>query len=181
MKEISFQLIPFAADTRLSLSTLSVTGRIRRQANRIGIEYILFDPQALVSLPSQVKVPKRQDGLWQETCFELFLAHKNSPAYREFNLSPAGLWNVYRFDSYRQGMREEPGFTSLPFSIQKNSESFSVTLEFDIGKMEIADRDLAVAISVVLKTGKESITYWALSHQGEKPDFHRRDCFVIKL
>ena len=62
-------------------------------------------------------MPARRDRLWEETCFEFFLAVKNSPRYWEFNLSPAGHWNVYRFADYRQGMQEEPAFASLPFSV----------------------------------------------------------------
>jgi len=33
-----------------------------------------------------------------------------------FNLSPAGHWNIYRFEDYRQGMQEEMAFVT-PFSV----------------------------------------------------------------
>jgi len=36
-----------------------------------------------------------------------------------------------------------------------------------------------VAAVVKLRDGR--VTYWALSHPGPRPDFHRRDSFLIKL
>jgi len=52
----------------------------------------------------------RTDGLWQETCFELFImqdsADEGEPAahYVELNLSPSEQWAAYDFATYRAGM-----------------------------------------------------------------------------
>ncbi|HBR83499.1 MAG TPA: hypothetical protein DD861_04765, partial [Erythrobacter sp.] len=50
----------------------------------------------------------RADGLWQTTCFELFLRPDGGTAYHEFNLSPSERWNAYRFSAPRDGMSEWP-------------------------------------------------------------------------
>ena len=56
--------------------------------------------------------PRRRDRLWEETCLELFLGEEGSERYWEFNLSPAGHWNVYRFEFYVS----DKGSLSEPFS-----------------------------------------------------------------
>ncbi|MEY3786902.1 MAG: hypothetical protein RLZ75_1109, partial [Pseudomonadota bacterium] len=55
---------------------------------------------------TQIRVPKAQnsnavDGLWQHTCFELFIAVEGEANYHEFNFSPSGQWAAYAFSDYR--------------------------------------------------------------------------------
>ena len=47
-----------------------------------------------VEIPAAAETPRRRDRLWEETCLELFLGTADSGEYWEFNLSPAGHWNV---------------------------------------------------------------------------------------
>lgn len=67
--------------------------------------YIIGEPPEALLLPPAV-VPARADGLWQRTCFELFLKRPGEPGYCEFNFSPSGEWAAYRFDEYRAGMAQ---------------------------------------------------------------------------
>ncbi len=121
------------------------------------------------------------DGLWQETCFELFLSTRGSDGYWEFNLSPSGNWNVYRFNSYRKGMREEEAYTGLPFSIEVREDSLVVSLETDISALIREDQQIDAGIAAVVRMTDGTISYWALTQLGPKPDFHRRDGFIMKL
>ncbi len=57
---------------------------------------------------------------------------RNSTKYWEFNLSPAGDWNVYRFTDYRQGMEEETAISSLPFNLEMRSRIWQLDLKFDV-------------------------------------------------
>lgn len=68
-------------------------------------DYIIGEPPEALRLPPAV-VPARADGLWQRTCFELFLKRPGEAGYCEFNFSPSGEWAAYRFDDYRDGMAE---------------------------------------------------------------------------
>ena len=44
----------------------------------------------------------RADGLWQETCFELFIqGESEETGYVELNLSPSEQWAAYDFAAYR--------------------------------------------------------------------------------
>ena len=55
---------------------------------------------------SRVRLPpaelaRRRDGLWQHTCFEVFLRPDGSDSYHEFNFAPSGDWAAYRFAGRR--------------------------------------------------------------------------------
>lgn len=126
-------------------------------------------------------LPKRQHHLWETTCFEFFLGIHNSPQYWEFNLSPSGNWNVYRFSDYRTGMQEESAFTSLPFKLELKEKQVSLTIEVDLNAIVQPNQPLDVAITTVIQTSPSRITYWALQHCGTEADFHLRDSFVLKI
>jgi len=66
--------------------------------------FIVGAPPEALALPAAV-FPARADGLWQRTCFELFLRDPGTGGYLEFNFSPSGEWAAYQFDGYRTGMR----------------------------------------------------------------------------
>lgn len=181
-----FSLQPFANPlekqaTAIALSDLKITGNIVRHSNTLTLGYQLLGPIAALVLPAPAVHPGRQNELWEETCFEFFLGVKNSERYWEFNLSPAGHWNIYRFEAYRQGMQAEMAFTSLPIRIQNQSDSLSLALELDLDKIVQADQILEVAISTVIQHPGGKGSYWALTHPGPQADFHRRDSFMIEL
>ena len=158
-----------------------ITGHLARRGDILAIRYDLHGPLADLMIPAPADLPSRQPGLWEETCFEFFLGIKDSPQYWEFNLSPAGPWNVYRFDGYRHGMAEETAFTSLAFSVRRRSDSLRLALELEVGRIVSADQPLEVGIAAVIKLAGGELNYWALTHPGPQPDFHRRDSFLIKL
>ena len=160
---------------------LEITGTISRRDTLLALRYELIGDLAAVALPDPSDRPARRDGLWRETCCECFLAPRNSSQYWELNLSPAGHWNVYGFQDYRQGMHEEGGLTVLPFTVKREAASLLLTLEVDVSGFIPLDRPLNAAIAAVIKAQEGGITYWAVAHPGLQPDFHRRDAFIIEL
>ncbi len=169
-----FSPIPPALDFK-------ITGHIARRPRQLAIRYDLHGPLAELVIPAPADLPSRKHGLWGETCFEFFLGVKHAPRYWEFNLSPAGHWNVYRFAGYRQGMEEETAVTALPFDVKQQSGSRLLVLELDIDKIVRADQPLEVGIAAVIKLADGGLTYWALIHPGPEADFHRRDSFLVEL
>lgn len=145
------------------------------------LRYVLQGSREDLVIPVPSDTPVRKSGLWEETCFELFLAVKDSPGYWEFNLSPVGHWNAYRFAAYRQGMREETVFTSLPFSVRSRDDFVSLTLAIDLGRIIQADQALEAGISAVIKYKDGDVAYWALIHCGSRADFHLRESFIVEL
>jgi hypothetical protein len=179
MSGCNFSLQPFSPIG--PALTIKLTGHINRQPRQLAIRYDLRGDLAELMVPAPAALPVRRQGLWEETCFEFFLGVKDSPGYWEFNLSPAGHWNVYRFAGYRQGMTEETALTSLPLSVQRGSDSLAVALELDVGRIVSANQPLQVGIAAVIRLAGGGLTYWALTHPGPQADFHRRDGFLVEL
>ena len=179
MTRRSFTLQPFAPIG--PPHNFKITGYIARRADKLAIRYDLRGDLAELMIPALADLPARRHGLWEETCFEFFLGVKDSPRYWEFNLSPAGPWNVYRFDGYRQGMVEETAFTSLPWRVRRRPDSLRLALELDVGRIVAADQPLSVGIAAVIKLAGGGLTYWGLIHPGPAADFHRRDSFLVEL
>jgi hypothetical protein len=179
MNDQSFSLAPFPSAR--PLPSVAIDGTIARRAGTLTVRYGLCGRLRDLVIPAPAAVPDRKDRLWQDTCFELFLALRGALPYWEFNLSPAGHWNAYRFTSYREGMAEEPAFAALAFSVNNQRDAFSLALELDQGKIVPPDLAVEIAISAVLRHMDGAVTYWALTHCGPQPDFHRRDSFIIAL
>ncbi|QOV21381.1 DOMON-like domain-containing protein [Anabaenopsis elenkinii] len=179
MRNQTFSLLPFPSQQ--FLPKIQIVGNIHRYANKLTLNYqVIGDLQQLV-IPTLSDTPTRQHELWKNTCFEFFLGIKGHPQYWEFNLSPAGDWNVYHFDGYRQGMREETAFAVLPFSIQKQGDSLTLVVDLDLGQIIVIEQEIEAAITTVTEDRNSNITYWALTHSGVQADFHRRDSFMIDL
>jgi len=159
---------------------VQITGSIVRCSNRLSISYQLQGTLHEILIPARDEIPARRSRLWEETCFELFLAAENSEQYWEFNLSPAGHWNVFRFSSYRQSMQEETAFSSLPFSTQHIGDTLLLHMELDAEKI-LKACSLEAGVSAIIKTRVGEVTYWSLAHNPVRPDFHARDCFIIHL
>ena len=147
----------------------------------MSVGYTLLGNLSEIATPAPGKIPGRKDRLWEETCLELFLGIKDSGKYWEFNLSPAGHWNVYSFTSYRKGMREEPAIPSLPFRVWTEPEALRISLDLDIGKIVPAGNSVEVAVCALIRTIAGMTSHWALAHPGPRPDFHRRDGFSMTL
>jgi hypothetical protein len=176
-RSFSLQPFPYASPPPEG----EITGGVARRGHKLTIRYALRGRLGGVAIPPPAQKPARKHGLWEETCFEFFLALKNSPRYWEFNLSPAGHWNVYRFSGYRQGMEEETAYTSLPFRVQTREDSLLLDLELEAAKIVPADRPLEVAVTAVIRLAGGEVSYWALTHHGSEADFHRRDSFIMAL
>ena len=124
----------------------------------------------------------RQDGLWQHTCFEVFVKG-STEAYCEFNISPSREWAAYCFDAYRSGMR--PAESSAAPRIQVESVQGDFELEAIIDLNGLAEFDpggpMQIGLAAVIEDSTGSLSYWALSHPPGKADFHHRDGFVLAL
>ncbi len=179
MTSRSFTLQPFPG--KAPHFSLKITGTIAIRDLTLALRYELRGDLAVVALPKPADRPARRNRLWQETCCEFFLAPQNLPQYWEFNLSFAGHWNVYGFENYRQGMREEPALAALPFTVTQTSASLLLTLKVELSGFIPAGRPLGAAIAAVIQARDGTLTYWALAHPGPQPDFHRRDAFIINL
>ncbi|MEH2210263.1 DOMON-like domain-containing protein [Nostoc sp.] len=179
MNNQTFSLQPFPSTE--SFPDLKITGNISRNANQLTICYNLGGNLKKITVASPSNAPSRKHELWEDTCFEFFLSIKDSARYWEFNLSPAGHWNVYRFDGYRQGMQEETAFEKLPFSVHNQANALVLALDVDLDKIVLAEQAIEIGITTVIKNIDGNVSYWALTHKGDEADFHLRDSLIVKL
>lgn len=184
---VNFKLKPFP--THLPLPNIELTGNIKRQAtplesrcqHHLEIQYQLLGNLQEILIPASSDSPKRQDELWRTTCFECFIGIPNEPQYWEFNCSPSGDWNVYHFEDYRHKMKTEATLTELPLTLDRVDDRFTLSVKINLERLELGDRPLDLAITAVIQTIDETVTYWALTHKGNRPDFHRRDSFILTI
>jgi hypothetical protein len=181
-----FSLIPFPDN--LPHPEIEITGQIKRLNQELSITFQLTGEIEKIAVTPTDTHPSRQNELWQTTCFEFFLGLKGSPKYWEFNLSPAGHWNIYHFDDYRQDMTEELAFKSLPFLVKIQSDSLTLSLSLELETIISSTQDLEVGITTVIQSKinnliseQDSVTYWALTHVGQEADFHQRKSFIFSL
>jgi hypothetical protein len=176
---LPFSLQPFSND--VPAIDIQIFGKVSRQKNVLQIDYQLTGNLTGIVVPPSTETPTRRNELWQTTCFEFFLGIAEDDRYWEFNLSPSGDWNIYRFDGYRQGMKEETAFAILPFSSQIQPNLYGLSLKIDLAAIIAPKTPLDIAITAVIEDKNAIISYWALSHRSSEADFHQRDSFTIAI
>jgi len=177
MKSQRVELIPFPGDGPQPAARLQVD--VARQGGRLSLLYVLQGDLEQILLPAPQPAPLRQDRLWETTCFEFFIAPRNSAGYWEFNLSPTGHWNVYAFDDYRRGMRPETAFTAFPFAVRREASAFTLNAQCDLNGLVPDRAPLQLGLSAVIQARTAAVTYWALAHCAPQPDFHRRESYTL--
>jgi len=115
----------------------------------------------------------RADELWKHTCFEAFV--QTDDGYYEYNLSPSSRWATYRFTDYREGMRPADEVVVID---GLDGASDMVALE---AKIQLPPGARRLGLSAVIEATDGSVSYWAVAHPSDKPDFHHPDSFVLEL
>lgn len=118
----------------------------------------------------------RADGLWQATCFELFVKPDGGESYAEFNFSPSQSWAAYDFTSYREGMTARP-MPRDPVCTPRRGQS---VLIFDVALPSAAlpTFPAAIGLTAVIEEEGGHKSYWAMAHREDRPDFHHPSCFA---
>ena len=188
---LPFELQPFggaAERSALGLAALALQGAVWLRRSDSGallnlsmaLQGLLPAPFPAPWLPPPAPSPGRRDGLWQHTCFELFLAPLEGAAYWELNLSPSGDWAVYRFDGYRSG-QTSPCLEPPPFELTRRPTGLRLELRWPLPTELATVPALRVGVTTVLEQIDGTLSYWALQHPGPEPDFHRCDSFSLRL
>ena len=126
--------------------------------------------------------PARADELWRHTCFEAFVGRVASTEYCEYNFSPSGQWAAYHFSAYRAGMRpQEPGI-GPPCSTRITADTLELKATVDMRWLTPSrGGTIRLGVTAVIEDRAGVLSYWALKHPAEKPDFHLSDSFVIDV
>lgn len=163
------------------MPSLAVESEIKLQPEGLRLRYELTGDLIRIRIPAS-EPPGAQDGLWQHTCFEAFIAVEGEAEYREFNFSPSGQWAAYAFSEYR--LRKTWMIGQPPIiSVVRTPES--LVLEADLAAVDLppatARKSLQIGLSAVVESDDGSLSYWALHHPLAPPDFHHREGFTCML
>jgi hypothetical protein len=146
------------------------------------LRYFLDGEVSGIAIPP-LRSPRQADGLWQHTCFEAFIGGQGSSAYCEFNFSPSSEWAAYGFSAYRAG--KVPIDYTHPPRVTVSATDDRLALEAIIPLEALlalpGDGTLQVGLAAVIESQMGQLSYWALAHRAEKPDFHSPAGFVLEI
>jgi hypothetical protein len=150
------------------------------QTGGLAIAYTLQGDCERIRIPPP-RPPQRSDGLWGHTCFEAFVAKPNSTGYIEFNFSPSREWAIYNFTGYREPA-PLPEAAAPEITVLRKQTELEVDASIDLPRSPLDKAaPLRIALAAVIEDSAGALSYWALRHPTERPDFHRRENFVLEL
>ncbi len=145
---------------------------------RLTLVYTVSGDLARLKRPPSAR-GDRVDGLWRHTCLEAFVMGRQAPAYREYNFAPSGAWQAYDFATYRRGGLPAP---IRPPHITCQHTEDRLTLTAGLASPDLPPgRPLRIGLSAVIEDQAGQLSYWALAHPGDAPDFHHPDAFRLRL
>jgi len=121
----------------------------------------------------------RADGLWQTTCFELFVQQPNDTAYAEFNLSPSEQYAAYTFADYRAGMVHRAMPRAPDCTLRRGGGMMIFDAAIPLAGLPVLP--WRFGLSAVIEEAGGVKSYWALAHPSGKADFHHPTCFAASL
>jgi len=128
------------------------------------------------------RVPRIATQLWHHTCFEAFIAVEGQPAYHEFNFAPSGEWAVYAFCGYRNGgpIANETMRPHIAVRSTGSRLELDALVRLDVLSAVHPHASLRIGLSAVIEAC-DRLSYWAIHHPADKPDFHDADGFALLL
>jgi hypothetical protein len=175
------QLIPFTPQPishRGGNYTIYVN--ITKSQQEITAEFVLQGDTNTIKWPTAAQQVRPGTDLWKHTCFELFLSEQNQRQYWEYNFSPARQWATYAFADYREPASLPTTRTPVIEPPQRSEMEFSQHVRFT-PQAPLANKPLAIGVAAIIETTDGQRHFYALRHCGDKPDFHLRESFVLKM
>lgn len=145
-------------------------------------QYLLLADMSRVRVPSS-GAGARRESLWRHTCFEAFVAAKDSPSYYEFNFAPSRDWAIYRFSGYREEMSPVEVCQAPEISVRRSDDGLALESAVPMGHLaDFRDvRHLLISLAAVIEDRDGRLSYWGLRHPPGKPDFHHRSGFTMEV
>lgn len=115
------------------------------------------------------------------------MALPGHPLYWEWNFSPSGDWACFEFTELRQRTPVAPLLIQPEITVRSYGPALSLEASLDTSFSPTlswalqARAPLEASATTVLEHADGTRSYWATHHPGEKPDFHRRDGFILRV
>ena len=169
-------LLPFAALEATPLTGLLAFGSLDAAGN-LELDYQLRGGRERLRLPvgsaEPARAAARRGDLWRHTCLELFVRAGDSPGYLEFNFAPDGDWAAYGFDDYRAG-QHDIDVSHCRIQLRAHDADLAVHVSLLVPQLAATPRISTwhLGVAAVIEAGDGSLSYWALCHPQQQPDFH---------
>jgi hypothetical protein len=122
----------------------------------------------------------RKDGLWQASCFEMFVKPADQQGYAEYNFSPSEAWAAYDFAGWREGMADR-SISHHPVITPRGGSSLLI-VDVAIPLTDLPPSPAAMSLTCIIEEEGGIRSYWAMAHgDPAKPDFHHPACFAATL
>jgi hypothetical protein len=160
----------------------AVEVRIRRSASaELQMTFRIDGDIRRIRVPPPA-APRIATQLWRHTCFEAFIAVEGQPAYHEFNFAPSGEWAVYAFSGYRNGgpLANEMMRPHIAVRTTDSRLELDALVRLDGLSANHPRASLRIGLSAVIEAS-DGLSYWALRHPADKPDFHDAAGFSLLL
>ena len=158
----------------------SIEAAVHRPADtELQITFRLDGTIGEILIPSPA-APRFNTQLWQHTCFELFVAVGEPAAYHEFNCAPSGEWAVYSFRGYRDGspVIEDRLRPTITLRLGAERLELETVVRLDAIAAVQPRAAMRIGLSAVIESAG-GLSYWAIHHPIDKPDFHHPDSFAL--
>lgn len=176
-----FSLIPFEL---VHSPPLKFSVELNQSDESLFISYRITEGFHLIDRGDLTPNKSRETKLWEKTCFELFIKNENG-AYLEFNFSPNFQWNCFYFKKKGDPLSEWEQMKTPKLDILLSHEHFllfaEIKKEFFPLDFISQKNELKFAISSVIKSTDQKLSYWALIHCDSRPNFHHFDSFIGKF
>jgi hypothetical protein len=114
------------------------------------------------------------ERLWAHTCCESFVAPASGEDYVEWNFSPTGQIALFAFSEYRKR-------TTAP-TIVAHSVVTRIGRELRLeARVPLHEQRVRLSLTAVVEDADGALSYWALRHPRDRPDFHDPDGFALTL
>jgi len=164
-----------------TVTVRAIDASLHRIGPQLELTFRLLGDIRRILIP-QSKPASIGSELWRHTCCEVFIAIEGEARYHEFNFAPSSEWAVYEFEGYRHGapLTEERLAPQIAVHCTKDTLDLTASIRLDLVSDAYAVAPLSIGLAAVVE-GRDGFSYWALRHPREKPDFHDRGGFALRL
>jgi len=175
MKKYNFTLTPFQS----SNYSFDIQASLELVGSNIEIEFIVKGKINEINFPKRAEFCKRVIGLWESSCFECFILNNETNSYYEFNFSPEGHWDCFYFPKPKAALSQSPNFKEIESVTTLKDQSFTLKASIDLYNLHPGfwvKESMSFGLTSIIEINK-SLSYWAISHYDEKPNFHNFESF----
>lgn len=170
LKPFSGTSFPFELKTKISFN-----------GDLVALEFTISNLIDSIILPSRKNKPQRTIGLWNATCFELFLKNRGANEYVEFNFSPTHDWNCFKFQNQNDELKEWIQVKKVEITSFRDANLYQLKAVFLKSQLPSNFQNverLLFSTTTVLKHSDDSLSYWAIKHTDNRPNFHHPESFT---